>query len=189
MRIRRVFGLTALATVVIASASCGDIVRSSRSPMLLIVNSIRPEGLVIARTLQSDVLTATGILPDLARTTLSVVMKDVTIVAPSSNNQVRITGYHVTYRRGDGQNREGIDVPYGFDGAFTLSVIAGNVGTADFEIVRAIAKAESPLVQLRDGSNLISTIADVTFFGQDAVGNELSTSASVLIDFGNFEGT
>lgn len=189
MRIRGVFRLAALATVVIiASASCGDVVRSSRSPLLLIVNSIRPSGQVIASTLTSDVVSNAGeIGADSARTTLTVVMKDVTIVAPSSNNQVKINGYHVSYRRADGHNIAGVDVPHPFDGAFTLSIVAGGVGTADFEIVRAVAKAESPLVQLRDLSNVISAIADVTFYAQDAVGNDVSATASVLIQFGNFE--
>ena len=187
--IRRVFALAALATAVVATSSCGDLVRSSRSPLLLIVNTLRPQGLVIASTLQSDVVSDAGVMfSDLARTTFTVVMKDVTIVAPSTNNQVTIKGYHVAYRRADGRNTPGVDVPYAFDGAFTLSVVALGIGTADFEIVRAVTKAESPLIQLRDGSNLISTIADVTFYGQDAVGNDISTTASVLIDFGNFGG-
>jgi hypothetical protein len=184
-----VFRLAALATVVTASASCGDVVTSSRSPLLLIVNTLRPQGLVIASTLQSDVISDAGVVfNDLARTTFTVVMKDVTIVAPSTNNQVTITGYRVTYRRADGRNQPGVDVPYPLDGAFTLSVVATGVGTADFEIVRAVSKIESPLIQLRDGSTIISTIADVTFFGHDAVGNEISTTASVLIDFANFGG-
>ena len=189
MRIRRMFWLAALAAFVTASASCGDVVRASRSPLLLIVNTLRPQGLVIASTLQSDVVSDAGVMfSDLARTTFTVVMKDVTIVAPSTNNQVTIKGYHVAFRRADGRNTPGVDVPYAFDGAFTLSVVALGIGTADFEIVRAVTKAESPLIQLRDGSNLISTIADVTFYGQDAVGNDISTTASVLIDFGNFGG-
>ena len=189
MRIQRLSGLAVLAAIVTATASCGEVVRSSRSPLLLIVNTLRPQGLVIASTLQSDVISDAGVVfNDLARSTFAVVMKDVTIIAPSTNNQVTITGYRVTYRRADGRNTPGVDVPYPFDGAFTLSVVATGVGTADFEIVRAASKIESPLIQLRDGSIVITTIADVTFYGHDAVGNEISTTASVLVDFANFGG-
>jgi hypothetical protein len=33
---------------------------------------------------------------------------------------------------------------------------------------------------------VLSTIADVTFFGADQVGNAISVTGSILIDFGNF---
>ena len=52
--------------------------------------------------------------------------------------------------------------------------------------MRQAAKLEQPLVQLRQNSTVISAIADVTFFGADQVGNELSVTGSVLINFGNF---
>ena len=44
----------------------------------------------------------------------------------------------------------------------------------------------APLVQLVANGVIISTIADITFYGQDLVGNEISVKGSMLIDFGNF---
>ena len=38
---------------------------------------------------------------------------------PSDNSSMTITRYRVTYRRADGRNVPGIDVPYAFDGAAT----------------------------------------------------------------------
>jgi hypothetical protein len=33
---------------------------------------------------------------------------------------------------------------------------------------------------------IITMIADVTFYGQDRVGNDVSATGSIQIDFGNF---
>jgi hypothetical protein len=49
-----------------------------------------------------------------------------------------------------------------------------------------VAKQEAPLVQLVDSPTIISTIADITFYGQDRVGNEISVMGSISVDFGNF---
>jgi hypothetical protein len=112
-------------------------------------------------------------------------MKDVS-VSPTTNNQVTVSRYHVSYRRSDGRNTPGVDVPLGFDGAVTTTIPANSNGSLEFQIVRQVAKLEQPLVQLRQSSTVISVIADVTFFGADQVGNEVSVTGSVLINFGNF---
>ena len=113
-------------------------------------------------------------------------MKDAT-VSPTTNNSVTITGYHVEYRRTDGRNTPGVDVPFGFDGAVTGLVIPGGTATSiGFVLVRNAAKEESPLLQLRTSPDSLSTIADVTFYGRDVVGNELSATGSILITFADF---
>jgi hypothetical protein len=120
---------------------------------------------------------------------LRVVPKDVGTVTPtplSTNNEVTITRYRVSYRRADGRNTPGIDIPYGFDGAATGTVVSGSSLTMGFQLVRNVAKKESPLVQLVTNPTIITMIADVTFYGQDRVGNDVSASGSIQIDFGNF---
>jgi hypothetical protein len=52
--------------------------------------------------------------------------------------------------------------------------------------VRHVAKEESPLVQLVANPNIINTIAEVTFYGRDQVGNDISATGSISIEFGNF---
>jgi hypothetical protein len=181
-----------------ATASCGDLVRSSRSPVQLVVNSLASGA---SATMQSDVVrqirtpdpcSATSPCPtvfnDSATVTLSTVMKDAS-VAPTTNNQVTVTRYHVQYRRADGRNTPGVDVPFGFDGGATGTIVPGGTLSMGFEIVRHTAKLESPLIELRSNPVVINTIADVTFFGSDQVGNDLSVTASMLIDFGDFGDT
>jgi len=104
----------------------------------------------------------------------------------STNNEVTITRYHVSYRRADGRNTQGVDVPYAFDGVATGTVGPGTSLTLGFQLVRNVAKKESPLVQLVTNPVIITMIADVTFYGQDRVGNDVSASGAVQIDFGNF---
>ena len=55
-----------------------------------------------------------------------------------------------------------------------------------FTLVRNIAKQESPLVQLISSPNVISAIADITFYGHDQVGNQLNQTGSIDVAFANF---
>jgi len=182
MCIRSVIRWAGLVAVVAVTASCGDVVRSSRSPVMLVVNSLTGDD---GSTLNSDVVLSTGVVvDDLGSAILAVVPKD--FLAPTTtNNDVTITRYRVEYRRADGHNTPGVDVPYPFDGAATVTIVAGGTESVAFELVRHVAKKEAPLAQLVTDVNVISTIAEVTFFGQDRVGNELSASGSMLINFLN----
>jgi len=77
-------------------------------------------------------------------------------------------------------------VPYSFDGAATGTIPAGGSLTLGFDLVRNVAKQESPLAQLRTSPNIITSIALVTFYGRDRVGNNVSVTGQIQIDFGNF---
>ena len=68
--------------------------------------------------------------------------------SPSANNDVTLNRYHVSYRRSDGRNTPGVDVPYAFDGAATVTVPSGTTASVGFELVRHAAKLESPLAKL-----------------------------------------
>jgi hypothetical protein len=196
------FRLFALACLAAAAAGCGDVVRTGRSPSILVVSSLQGQSGGTDGTpssvLLSDVLTllrapapctpaspCPTVLNDFGQATLSLSMKDVT-VTPSSNNRVTISRYTVEFSRTDGRNQPGVDVPYAFEGAVTATVPEGGQGGVSFELVRHVAKQESPLVQLVTNPNLISTIAKVTFYGQDLVGNAVSASGVMTVNFGNF---
>jgi hypothetical protein len=183
------------AALSVAAASCGDVSTSSRGPVYLVMDLLEGatgEGGTMNTVVLSDVLTKGSITNDPGQVTLSLAQKDVVqanTIGPSSNNAVTITRYHVRYRRADGRNVQGVDVPYAFDGAATGTVPLGKSLVLGFELVRHVAKAESPLVQLANTSvatPVITTIADVTFYGQDLVGNEIQATGSIQVDFGDF---
>jgi hypothetical protein len=187
-----------LAAVTAAQVSCGSVVRDGKSSVYLVVDSLLakragssdPEG----GTLLSDVVTKGSTFNDVATVTLRMSPKDIgptaTTTQPSLNNEVTINRYRVVYRRADGRNTPGVDVPYGFDGAATGTIPVGGTLKLGFELVRHVAKEESPLIQLRftNGNTppAISTITDVTFYGRDQVGNELNVTGSIMINFGDF---
>lgn len=186
-------GLVAVIVVAVLSASCGDLTRQGTGSSYLIVNELRgasgAEPDDFGSTLHSDVETVVDDVPtifnDLGEVSFSMAMKDVT-TAPTTNNAITINRYHVRYTRADGRNTPGVDVPYAFDGAFTGTVRPGADLTATFEIVRHIAKTEAPLGALARNRLIITTIAEITFYGRDQTGRDVSVTAQMLVDFGNF---
>jgi hypothetical protein len=65
-------------------------------------------------------------------------------------------------------------------------VPANGTSTLTFELVRHAAKVEAPLVQLVSSPTFLTAIAEVTFYGRDQVGSEVSASGLIQVDFGNF---
>jgi hypothetical protein len=195
-QLKKLSGAIALITV---SVSCGDVVRQGRSPVYLVVDQLTasPGGVGTTGTtnvLQSDVavnspapcsMATPCIYNDGGAVQLRALRKDVTSTSPTTNSEVTINRYHVSYRRADGRNTPGIDVPYGFDGAVTGTTSGGSL-KLNFEMVRHVAKLETPLVELGTNAAVITTIAEVTFYGRDQVGNDVSVSGSMQVDFGNF---
>jgi hypothetical protein len=129
------------------------------------------------------------IFGDSGLATLRAPLKDIGATAslsPTSNNEVTINRVHVEFLRADGRNTPGVDVPYSFDNAVTGTITAGGTLSLGFELVRNVAKQESPLVQLRTNPNTISVIARVTFYGADRVGNAIQATGQLTVEFGNF---
>lgn len=190
-----------VALLAFGAVSCGELTREGQASSYLIVNELaaasgaEPED--FGGTLFSDVVTLVEregvrvptIFADHGRVTLSLALKDPGAPsspnAPSQNNFITVNRYRVRYTRADGRNTPGVDVPYGFDGAVTFTVGTGAV-TQTFEIVRHIAKEEAPLRALANGQIIIGAIAEVTFYGRDQTGRDVSASGNILIQFGNF---
>lgn len=206
----RIGALLALASI---SASCGDVVRQGKSPVYVVIDQLLAiQGQFATGSsgatggtsnLLSDVIgsrtspapcSTTDPCPtvfnDLGTVTFRLSLKDIgTPTSPTTatnNNEVTINRYNVRYRRADGRNVQGVDVPYAFEGAITVTIPKNGTATSGFELVRHVAKNEAPLVQLRYNTSIITTIADVTFYGRDQVGNEVVVTGSIQIDFGNF---
>jgi hypothetical protein len=187
-----------LAGAMAAAVSCGSsTVRQGTGSSFLIVERLEaasgatPDEL--GGTLRSDVLTVVDDVPtifnDTAVVRFGLGLKDpgsaTTPLAATQNMFITVDRYRVRYFRTDGRNTPGVDVPHGFDGSFTVTVGAGGA-EAGFQIVRHLTKQEAPLAALVNGVVIISTIAEVTFFGRDQTGHEVSAMSRISIDFGNF---
>jgi len=186
-----------IVTLAAASASCGSAVRQGTGTSFLIISTLEgasgaePEefGGVLHSDVQTVVDDVPSVFPDLGRVRLRLGLKDPgpagSPTQPTQNQAITLEHYRVRFIRTDGRNTPGVDVPYGFDGAFTLTV-ASSEAEATFEVVRHIAKQEAPLRALIDSPVILSTIAEITFFGRDQTGHEVSVVGRITIDFGNF---
>lgn len=199
--------ILALAVLAASAASCGDVARSSQAPVYLVLERLEARrgggsDTTLQNHLLSDVITnvtspapcsATSPCPtifnDVGVATFSLALKDITnptMTEPTSNNTVTLNRVRIAYRRNDGRNTPGVDVPYPWEGAGTITVPASGRVSMTFEMVRHAAKEEAPLVQLRNSPSIITTVADVTFYGTDRVGNDITVTGSMQVDFGNF---
>lgn len=175
-------------------ASCHSNLIDGRTPVYpvidaLLASSVTKAGQVgtFVNTLQSDVLTKGSIFEDPGQVTMHLDMRDVS-QTPTSNNNITFTRYRVEYRRTDGRNVEGVDVPYSFEGASTFTVPSSGSVTAGFILVRVQSKLEPPLITLEGdgGSIVISTIANVTFYGKDQTGVDVSVTGSISVNFSDW---
>jgi len=188
--------------VAVAASGCGDVVRQGTGPAFATVAVLEgasgAEPAKFGGTMRSDVITLVKktinqaevrvptVFNDIGRATVTAQMKNSTVTAPTAYSAITFTRYRVTYIRADGRNTPGVDVPYGFDSAVTFTVTPGETATAGFDLVRHVAKEEAPLVSLAANDDLITTIAQVTFYGKDHAGNDVTASGSIGITFGNF---
>lgn len=199
-------GILGTALLAMAGAGCGDLVRQGRGPVQVVIMSLTaasgadPERLGgtlhsdvitnVTRTINGTQVTVPTVFSDHGQVVMSLLLKDPgqpgVASTPSAINQVTFTRYRVSFTRADGRNMPGVDVPYGFDGAITFTVPQDGTVTANFELVRHIAKSEAPLRALQNAAGTISTIAEVSFYGRDQAGNDVAASGSILVDFGNF---
>lgn len=175
-------------------ASCHSALTDGRSSMIPIIDSLTGSSVTKAgqggtadSILKSDVLTNGGVFEDNGSVTMHLEPKDIS-QAPTSNNSVTFNHYRVSFRRTDGRNVQGVDVPYAFEGAITFNVPASGTASSGFSLVRVQAKLEPPLITLAGGggSIVIDTIADVTFYGKDTTGTDVSVTGSISVNFADW---
>ena len=105
------------------------------------------------------------------------------------------------YLRSDNRNVEGIDVPYRISGNIAVSVSYSGSTTFSLEVVRAQAKFEPPLWNLRlqsggslppvgggslGGAVVLTCIAEVTLHGRTIAGDAVQAVGRMQIDFAHW---
>ena len=201
--------MIALVLVVAAAGAvgCGQQNTEGRSPSYLIVETLQAASGAspssFGGSLDSDVVTNVKttvgdqevlqptVYEDIGQVKLRMALKDggngMAVAAPTPVNAVTVTRYHVDFKRSDGRNTQGVDVPYSFDGAASGTITAAG-GTLSFVLVRAQAKLEPPLRTLRNGGGaiVISTIAEITFYGTDQNANAVSVVGMISVNFADW---
>lgn len=197
----RAVALTAALGGTSAMAGCHSGVTEGRSAAYMIIERLEASSVSEAggtatfdSKLDSDVLTKNSIFEDIGRVTMRMALKDVTSpTGPTTNNFITVTRYRVEYHRTDGRNREGVDIPYAFEGGGTFTV-GDQAVSHGFVLVRLQAKLEQPLIALRydgpisflGGQIAINTIADVTFYGKDQTGTDVTVKGSISVNFADW---
>jgi len=194
-----VLGALALSVTSLGCAATG---RPGQASSYLIVESLvaasGAQATKFGGALGSDVLTLVNrsvngvqvrvptVFEDFGQVRFRVAMKDPTVTA-SAVNFITVSRYRVVFRRADGRNAPGVDVPFGFDGAMTATVGA-EATAASFTLVRIQAKGEAPLLALvgNGGAQAISTLAEITFYGKDQAGRDVVATASISVNFADW---
>lgn len=174
----------------VALAGCGvpGYVKESNAPVIMRITGFNPP------IIDSDVIKTDGVFEDEVAVSVAVRSTNPNVTVPQVPMAVFLERYEVRYRRSDGRNTEGVDVPYRISGPMAGVIDAQTNGSSAFqlEIVRRQAKFEPPLRNLqgsdRGGALVLTVIADVTIYGRTTAGQLLSTTGSVQIDFANFGG-
>jgi hypothetical protein len=193
----RLAALPVLVTGILAASGCSTAVRNGEGSSFLTITTLQgtagtsgsPSAVLNSDVLNVDATTGRqSIASDGGQVAFQLQMKDVSGPAPSPNNAITITQYHVEYVRSDGHNVQGVDVPFAFDGSVTITI--SDSGSTGFTLVRLQAKQEAPLAALAfgGGAKTISTIAKVTFFGHDQTGRGVSVTGSIEVNFSDFAG-
>jgi len=194
-----VLGAVALSVTSLGCAAAG---RPGQASSYLIVESLvaasGAQATTFGGTLGSDVVTLVSrsingvqvrvptVFEDFAQVRFRLAMKDPT-AATSAANFITVSRYRVVFRRADGRNTPGVDVPFGFDGAMTATVGADTT-PANFILVRIQAKGEAPLLALvgNGGAQTISTLAEITFYGKDQAGRDVVATANISVNFADW---
>lgn len=183
-------GRLVLGAACMLSTSCGgELLRTGRAPVYLVVTDVSAgaQGEELTAFLLSDVITNGSTFNDNVQIGLRVELKNATIAA-TAVNAVTMTRYSVEFKRSDGRNRPGVDVPYGISGALGATISPATPGSVTFELVRHQAKREPPLANLIDGGGLrlLTTVAEITLYGRDQNGNEVMVTTAIDVHFADF---
>jgi hypothetical protein len=177
--------------------SCNPLENDSKSDSVLLVLNILGSDIEDNEVnfLQSDVVTidaqtgAATVSDDAVSATLTAQTLDPEpILGTSYNNDIYVTRYVVSFSRTDGNNQEGVGVPYSFEGSLTARVPVDSQTDVAFILVRAVSKLEPPLINLREGrgEGVLKTTARVDFYGHDTLGNKVKATGYLSVYFANY---
>jgi len=185
--------LSLIAVVALAGASCtAGHATQDNAPVILRIVSINGSAPLISDVSDEGVVTA-----NLVPVTVAVRAKNPLVMTPQVDMAVFMERYEVVYTRSDGRNLPGVDVPFAISGPLNGVVdVADSGNTLDLavEVVRIQQKLEPPLRNLRGAQQdtlggtaiAMTVIATVTVYGRTTVGQVVSDSAQLQIDFADF---
>jgi hypothetical protein len=184
-------GLALLAASLFLPA-CNPLENDSRSNSILVVESIQGKDMsgTEADFLQSDVIKNDNtIAADTAKATLSARLLDpAPILGTSQFSDIMLTRYVVSFSRTDGKSRQGVDVPFSFEGSLSTLIKVDSTTSVSLVVVREAAKLEGPLLNLRDSAygDILNMTAKIDFYGHDLADNAVKATGYLTVYFANY---
>jgi hypothetical protein len=195
-KMKNVLKLLVIVPTLFLLFSCNPLEDDSKSDSMLVVMQIVATDIEKTEVnfLESDVVVldaegAATVVDDAAVVTLTAKTLDPnSLLGASQYNDIIVDRYVVSYFRSDGKNQEGVDVPYSFEGALSALVEIDSQVDISFVVVRAVAKLEPPLIDLRDGrgEGQLKVTAKIDFYGKDTIGNRVKATGYLTIFFANY---
>jgi hypothetical protein len=192
---KTIWTLIILAAVLTLPA-CNPLEKNTTSSSFIVVESIlgKDASGATADFVQSDVLkeadTGSYVTSDSVAVTLRANLLDPNpVVNPTAYQDITLDRYIVTYTRTDGKNREGVDVPYSFEGSLSHLLKIDASTAINIIAVREVAKLEPPLVALAQNraEGVIQVTARIEFYGHDLANHTVKGEGSISIYFANYQ--
>jgi hypothetical protein len=179
----------------LAMASCNALENESTSASMLQVVSMTGTDLTGkegSTTVFSDVSTAGSIINDNGVAEVKALTIDPNLPATSVTPylDILVDQIDVEFRRTDGRNTEGVDVPYSFTQPMSQLVGIDKTVKIPFVLIRHVAKEEAPLLALREVPSrefVLQLVAIVTIHGKDLGGHRVTpVTGYISVWCGNF---
>lgn len=134
-------------------------------------------------TVFSDVETNGSIINDNGVALLKALPLDPLLENPTPYMEVLVDQIDIEFKRTDGRNVEGVDVPYRFTQPISVLVPFSTEVAIPFVLIRHVAKLEAPLLALREWVNqgkILQLVAVVTIHGKDKGGHRVAPVTGYL---------
>jgi hypothetical protein len=142
-----------LIIVALAMTACNSCTADGTSATMLVIASLTGndlEGNEGSTTVFSDVITNGGIINDNGVAEIKALPLDPLLEITTQYMDVLVDQIDVEFRRTDGRNVEGVDVPYHFHQPMSMLVTTLVPVKIPFVLIRHAAKMEAPLLALRE---------------------------------------
>lgn len=174
--------------IVVAMAGCNGVENDSTSGTMLQIVSLTGndlQGAAGSTTVFSDVITNGSIMNDNGVAAIMALPLDPMLgtgdITPYMD--VLIDQIDVEFRRTDGRNVEGVDVPYRFTQPMSMLVPINSEMEIPFVLIRHVAKLEAPLLALRETQNqgkVLQLVAVITIHGKDQGGHRVAPKTGYI---------
>lgn len=187
------FKISVVGIIILSLVSCNKLENESVSNSILILASLQGTDLTgsPSEVHYSDVETGGSVFndPGIANVIAELLNPDGEFADPTYYQDILVYQVDISYWRSDGNNVEGVDIPYAFSQPITQVVKIGATQAINFTLVRHTAKMEPPLIELQDLSKnkILRLFARVTLRSRDLGGHELApVSGDITIFFSNY---